>query len=153
MPHVASNRLAWLASLLVGLLGCDAFDSGLLDPASSKNGGNGMDTMDGGPDEDAAAADEDGGGDDCLPSTETCNGLDDDCDDAVDEDTLAQCEEQILNANTGCFPIMDGARCLLVRCERGFFNCDGDPTNGCEQPFCACNPCDDAGADDDAGTL
>ena len=72
----------------------------------------------------------------CVPREETCDGTDDDCDDRIDEDTQVACEEMIRNADTSCLPVEDGARCLLIRCLPGFRNCDGDPTNGCENAFC-----------------
>jgi hypothetical protein len=44
----------------------------------------------------------------------------------------------------------DNGACLLVGCDNGYNNCDGEPSNGCE-PLCSvCNMCDDAG--DDGGT-
>ena len=141
-----------LPLLLCALLGCEAFDDGLLEARDGRRDagppGPGMDggARDGGGDGDAD------GGSACTDGVELCNGEDDDCDDAVDEDTLAECQGEILNAETGCFAIPDGARCVLLRCDPGFANCDGDPTNGCE-PYCACNPCDDAGADEDGGAL
>jgi hypothetical protein len=84
----------------------------------------------------------------CVGTAESCNRQDDDCDGATDEGARASCEQVILNAETDCVPFNDTARCVLLRCRPNFANCDGDPTNGCEEAFCACNECDDAGGED-----
>jgi hypothetical protein len=152
MERTPRHSSTLLALLLSSLAACNAFDGELLadrEPGGDGDAGSGMD---GGPDDGGPGGDGDGdGGGGCTASEEVCNGVDDDCDNAVDEDTLAECEAEILNADTGCFPVSEGARCLLVRCKPGFANCDGNPVNGCEDPFCACNECDDAGTEDDGG--
>ncbi len=61
-------------------------------------------------------------------SVETCNGLDDDCDGMTDEAPLAaaSCPSRG-NAVTEC----TGGRCGFA-CSRGYGDCDGDRSNGCE---------------------
>jgi hypothetical protein len=67
----------------------------------------------------------------CVPNTETCNGVDDDCDGDADEAAAVQqdCATRVLNANSIC----QGGKCVYLReCYAGYFNCDGRPENGCE---------------------
>lgn len=71
----------------------------------------------------------DGGGEDsgpgidgCVASLELCDGNDDDCDGAVDEE--AACDAP--NGTARC----EMAMCTVTGCETGFFDCTGDP--GCE---------------------
>lgn len=101
-------------------------------------------------------ADSDGGEDDagemCTSTPEQCNRDDDDCDGRIDEDTTAACERIILNAEVQCVPFGGTARCVRIECRDGYVDCDGNPANGCE-PFCACNPCEDAGTDDAGSEL
>ncbi len=72
----------------------------------------------------------------CVP---TCQGLWDDCDSNPDngcEQSLSQLDScgacgqlcDLPNAVESC----STGTCELVRCETGFADCDGDPTNGCE---------------------
>ncbi|HMI90278.1 MAG TPA: hypothetical protein VK509_02890, partial [Polyangiales bacterium] len=80
--------------------------------------------------------------------------LDDDCDGETDEDTEAQCAMSFPNVATAeCVEIRREARCVQRDCKEGFFNCDGNPSNGCE-PYCMCHVCpdEDAGADLDGGS-
>jgi hypothetical protein len=87
-----------------------------------------------------------GGGDsggsasqDCMPNpdpvddvctevcTEVCNDADDDCDGEVDEGEASDsCE--LANASSFC----QSGECLIVDCESGYRDCDGDPETGCE---------------------
>lgn len=82
-----------------------------------------------------------------MQGIETCNLVDDDCDGDTDEDTQQGCQAVIVNGVAECVELLGEARCVLRRCNEGFSNCDGDPTNGCE-PYCMCHVC----PDEDAGT-
>ncbi len=72
------------------------------------------------------------------PQTETCNGLDDDCDGVVDNgfdlttdvNNCGTCGHQctVANGTPGC----DNGTCTVVACNAGFADCDGNPSNGCE---------------------
>jgi len=133
------------------LASCGAFDSGKLLPLPGGNGGaGGMGGVggDGGGDVDAGP---------CVPSAETCNGVDDNCDDLadpVDPEADAYCDTTF-HADSSCEPFgADAARCVRVGdCHVGFSNCDGVPSNGCEyEGICPCLTCEDAG-DDDGGDL
>jgi hypothetical protein len=79
--------------------------------------------MDAGGEEDAGGAidagDVDAGG--CVPETEVCNGMDDDCDTIVDECDLA-------NATASC----SGGSCAIDSCDTNFDDCDTNDANGCE---------------------
>jgi hypothetical protein len=145
--------LLGLCSCLAALLsiGCDAYDPGLLRLSSTSppsDAGRDSGALDAGAD--------DGGGEACVEQQEVCNAIDDDCDGAIDEDTLEYCQSIIVNAETKCVPVstegMPQAACVQLRCLDGFDDCDGKPQNGCEKPFCACNDCGDAGEDTDAGS-
>lgn len=93
--------------------------------------------------------DGDGDGDTspCVPQPVGCNAVDDDCDGDSDEQSAADafCETEVINAVTFC----DGAHsvCVPVKCLAGFAQCDGDPTNGCEDD-CFEDP---SGSGSDAG--
>jgi len=89
---------------------------------------------------DRSAIGGDGGAvmDACTPTTEICNGLDDDCDGTVDEDFLLATD--VRNCGTcgmACAagprgaPSCTGGRCGIV-CDPSFADCDVDPGTGCE---------------------
>ena len=69
---------------------------------------------------------------------ELCNREDDDCDGHVDEnfdvgsnvDHCARCGDECPRNHS--VPECLGGRCIVIRCEEGFFDEDGDGTNGCE---------------------
>lgn len=144
---VAGACVLWLATFSAA---CDAFDHGRLMPRGGTGGMGGSGDVD--------AGEEDAGR--CIPAAESCNGLDDDCDgmsDAVDQDADDYCEGIVVHAEAGCVPTSEAtAVCvrLMSTCDPGWSSCDGDPSNGCEQPgnVCPCRTCgDDAGMDEDAG--
>ena len=64
-----------------------------------------------------------------TPSAEICNGVDDNCDGVVDNG--ATCS--LPHANATC----QSPQCIVVSCDVGFFNCDGNHANGCE----SASPC------------
>lgn len=87
------------------------------------------------------------GGDGCTPTTERCNRMDDDCDGVVDNGIDLMTDP----ANCGscgmrCAPIAGSmstcvaGACALV-CMPGFGDCDGDPSNGCENDLMAPTAC------------
>jgi hypothetical protein len=84
----------------------------------------------------------------CVPALlEACNGVDDDCDDVIDEDFLdasgrylsaencgacgQACTPQGPNMSASCVPAGAGARCD-VACLSGFVDVDGLGVTGCE---------------------
>ena len=142
--HLCSRGL--LACAIALAAGCNAYDSGLL--RLPNPGPHGKDS--GVPDDGLDGGGEDGGGQPCRPQTEICNGADDDCDGKVDESTQAYCESVILHAQSEC--AVAAGRCVKLKCDDGYADCDGKPQNGCEQPFCSCNDCSDAGAEADGGS-
>ncbi len=75
---------------------------------------------------------------DATPGPERCDGRDNDCDGRADEDfaldlDLTNCGAcgVICDFERG-EALCDGGRCLLVACEPGWGDFDGDPDNGCE---------------------
>jgi hypothetical protein len=58
------------------------------------------------------------------PRTETCNGLDDNCNGVVDDGACPPLPQ----ASTRC----QGDVCVIDQCHPGFGNCDGNDLNGCE---------------------
>jgi hypothetical protein len=141
------------------LVGCHVYDASKLEPqAGVTGGGSGHGGASG---QGGEGADEDGGtaGDGgCVERrSETCNLIDDDCDGDTDEDTEELCAMSFPNvASAECVEIRRDNRrealCVQRDCLENFFNCDGNPSNGCE-PYCMCHACpdDDAGTDADAG--
>jgi hypothetical protein len=78
-------------------------------------------------------------------SVELCDGLDNDCDDAVDEDFELASDDQHCGAcGNAC---ADGASCVEGACVE--WNCanvvddDGDGLTDCEDPACLSVPCSD----------
>ncbi|MCK6573893.1 hypothetical protein L6V77_22680 [Myxococcota bacterium] len=83
------------------------------------------------------------GGSDDRSRPETCDGRDEDCDGAVDEDfdlqaSLEHCGRcQRACALDGALAACVGGACTIAGCRRGFHDIDGLPANGCEY---ACTP-------------
>jgi len=81
-------------------------------------------------------------------ATESCNGVDDNCDGRIDE---------LPPAGHGAWECSENQVCpdATCRCTEGFVNCDGDSTNGCETALAdrpaeaieagCCHPYDTAG--------
>ena len=131
------------ASLLTA---CNAFDPGVLDRLQSpiespRDAGR----SDSGPLEEP-----------CTLGFELCNGKDDDCDDAIDENADVACVQP--HADTVC---ATGGRCVRLSCEDGWADCNRTPSDGCEYdegengpcPTCTgseCEPAMDAGEKPDA---
>ncbi len=102
------------------------------------------------PDNDGFGSGEACNGPDCQPNDpqsfpdapELCDGVDNDCDEGVDEDFAL--DDSLLNCG-GCGVVCDPPRtgeaacvegqCQIVRCEAGFGDCDGLIDNGCEEPL------------------
>jgi len=78
---------------------------------------------------------------------EACNGIDDDCDDSIDEgfdlltdpDHCGECGLSCAadNAEVAC---TDGL-CEIAACDDGWADCDLDPSNGCEADLLAVDRC------------
>ena len=97
--------------------------------------------------------DPDGG---CVRRAETCNGRDDDCDGATDEDfDLLGDPDNCGTCGTACRPPnAEGAcaagECAIARCVDGFADVDDAPLSGCEYTCpVAMAPEDCNGIDDD----
>ena len=71
------------------------------------------------------------------PNIESCNGLDDDCDGSTDENFLSNDVNNCGMCGNVCsfaggFAECRSGSCTLVACEDGFWDADGDTSNGCE---------------------
>jgi hypothetical protein len=62
----------------------------------------------------------------CQPAPERCDGMDNDCDDRIDEGAESMCET-LANASTQCV----SGRCE-VSCNEAYQDCDEREDNGCE---------------------
>ena len=81
--------------------------------------------------------------DDATSIDEVCDGLDNDCDDGIDEafdltsdvDNCGRCGSRCAPANAegAC----DESACVIVECEAGFYDLNETPVDGCEY---ACTP-------------
>ncbi len=62
----------------------------------------------------------------CVPATEVCDGMDNNCNCLVDDGANASCPN-VANGSGVC----QAGSCMFA-CNTGFLNCDGNPENGCE---------------------
>jgi hypothetical protein len=91
------------------------------------------------------------------PSEDVCDGRDNDCDSAVDEDydlavdalNCGACG--VVCAYAHAEPVCAGGRCAMGPCDAGFVDLDGDPSNGCEYACAVSNGAEEAcdGRDND----
>ncbi|HEX7481277.1 MAG TPA: hypothetical protein VF331_25975 [Polyangiales bacterium] len=144
--------LAVTAGVWPGASACNVYDTSILNRFTTNEPKTDAGTK---PGKDASTPAADAGGTDggsmmCVPTAEICNKLDDDCNGIVDDPAAAQadCEKRVKHATTTC----QRGVCVKISCDPGYYNCDGDPSNGCE-PICNCQPCpvDDAGTGSDSG--
>ncbi len=96
-----------------------------------------------------------GSPDACMPdAAELCNGRDDNCNGVIDEgfDTSTDLQNcgacGVVCAPAHAFGQCVGGMCQVMSCDVGFFDRDGDPSNGCENHCIAtgaetCNRRDD----------
>ncbi len=77
------------------------------------------------------------------PTSETCNGRDDDCNGMADDGSAASsCGAAPRAAELGC----SGGACYIARCASGWGDCDRSPADGCETELgtlAACLSCGD----------
>jgi hypothetical protein len=116
-------------------------DAGAVDASRPDLATADLGSDDGGPAIDAAT---------CVETVERCNGVDDDCDDAIDEDfdlltDLGHCGAcgRVCEGRGGTPSCVDGD-CLL-ECDPGRDDCDDDLANGCETDLSSrtdCGACD-----------
>jgi hypothetical protein len=136
MPVVRNAHRVWTGLWVCALLSCRVYDTSLV-PAETADGG---------------AVSEDAGMS-CVATIEICNRRDDDCDGTVDEKDAAvlDCRQRVVHAMTSC----QSGSCVWLRvCDKGYYNCDGRPDNGCESTCPCATECVDAGRahnEDDAG--
>ncbi len=147
-PKVGEGRgRTWLAALLGALLlllasGCET-EAFCLSGCEGDEADAGFDAgTDSGARDAGIAVDagpEDAGPDGCTPgAAEICNGLDDDCDGVVDEgidtdtdiDNCGGCGMGC--APPGAFGACVAGMCEIDTCDVGFFDLNGDVTDGCE---------------------
>lgn len=75
------------------------------------------------------------------PRAETCDDIDNDCDDAVDEaPAVTSCS--LARAEPRCGP---GGACVIARCAAGFDDCDDRDDTGCETPLGTLSDCASCG--------
>ena len=137
--RVRPLQLGLCLALMFGLgIGCGACDdeprtrNGSSDDGSGGGGDAGLDAT-----EEAGG----GGGQDGFCTTEVCNGLDDDCNDVVDDvaPELPQLQHDALNCGAcgnrcrapNAQPVCREGECGFV-CNPNWSDIDGDPDNGCE---------------------
>ncbi|MCB9611760.1 MAG: putative metal-binding motif-containing protein [Sandaracinus sp.] len=94
-------------------------------------------------------------GDDCNDGDESvspgardvCNGVDDDCDGSIDEDAETLCRDALGIVEAACAHLEgeDAPRCVVTSCEGSRYDCNLDPSDGCEADVCTdlahCSAC------------
>lgn len=117
--------------------GSDGGDAGgPPDPDAGEPDGGGPDAGD--PDAGDPDAGDPDAGPGCEPEAETCNGMDDDCDDLVDEDfdltsdpsNCGECDNVCADIPRGD-PICDEGECA-IDCDMNRADCNGEYADGCE---------------------
>jgi hypothetical protein len=119
MPAAMRSRFECLGCVCALLLmACQAYDASLLNPQRQRQTSS-----------DAAG--------DCGSNSETCNGLDDDCDGVIDENAEDDCKRD--HAESRCV----SGQCLITQCSPGYLDCDDSSADGCEQAEqdVACGKC------------
>jgi len=114
-------------------------DAGL--PRDGSTDDAGRETRDGGMDGSMGL---DGGGG-CTPSTEVCDGADQDCDETIDEGALCTLDNSVATCT--------GGACAVNRCEDDWGDCDRAPENGCETDLATLANCGACGNECVGGLL
>lgn len=129
---LGARSVAWIVCvcacvLSAGVLSaCQAFDPGKLESLLSP-----IET----PEYDAGRRDT-GVDEPCTaPTAETCNGVDDDCDDKIDEKADDACFQP--QSTSVC---ATGGRCIITSCDTGYVDCNDLDADGCEHAA-ANGPC------------
>ncbi|MCB9637034.1 MAG: putative metal-binding motif-containing protein, partial [Sandaracinus sp.] len=94
-------------------------------------------------------------GEDCNDADETvspgardvCNGVDDDCDGTIDEGAETLCRDALGVVEAACTHLEgeDTPRCVVTSCAGSRYDCNLDPSDGCEADVCSdlahCSAC------------
>lgn len=76
------------------------------------------------------------------PSTEVCDGVDNDCDDVIDGPAAsASCGTAPRTVSVEC----SGAQCVVAQCSEGWANCDESFSTGCESRLGTVSHCSACG--------
>ncbi|MFH2009062.1 MAG: MopE-related protein [bacterium] len=127
LPALRGLGVLLVSLTLVGATGCK------IDPWQLNSNGN-LNIPDAGPDTGIPDAEPDA----CVASEEVCDGVDNDCDDLIDEDFDLQTDRYNCGScGTICeFDYGDatciGGDCHLASCFPGHWDNNGDETDGCE---------------------
>jgi hypothetical protein len=133
-----SVRRAWLI-VFCALSGCPAEGVSPVDGSREDARPESVDGEDI-PGDNGADADADGTDGDapCIPVAELCNGIDDDCDGATDEDfDLSTMTDNCGECGAACLPAnatgsCTGGMCGILACSAGWVDANGSASDGCE---------------------